>query len=339
MTTALITGITGQDGFYLAHLLLEKGYDVYGMYRKSVVPIEKRVPGLNPKIKLVEGDLRDITSIIYILQRHQPDEIYNLAAQSFLPTAWEQPELTCDVNGFGVLRILEAMRIVNPKIKLYQASSREIFGVPPSSPQTEKTPIDPINPYSAAKAFGQAMIKSYRDKYGLYVSTGIAFNHESPRRGIEFVTKTISYAVASIKLGLREFVELGNLDTKRDWGFAGDFVEFMWLSLQHEKGEDYILATGETHTIRDFVEEAFNVAGIPLTWQGSGLDEVGVSNGRGIVKINPKYYRPGEAEWLFGDISKARSLLGWRPKTLFRDLVKMMVKNDLEELKGISKHG
>ena len=333
MKRALITGITWQDGFYLSNLLIEKGYEVFGMYRRSVLDVHERVPHINPKVNLIEGNLRDAASMISVIKKYMPDEIYNLAAQSFLPSSWDHPELTCDINGMGVLRLLEAIRIVNPKIRLYQASSREVFGVPEKSPQNEETPINPLNPYSAAKAFAQAMIKSYWEKYGIYSSFGIAFNHESPRRGKEFVTRTISHAVARIKMGLQESFELGNLDTKRDWGYAGDYVELMWLSLQQDKPDSYILATGETHTIREFVKEAFKVVGMPLTWEGNGLDEVGKSDGKIVVKINPEYYRPGEAEWLFGDISKAKKVLGWEPKTKFRNLVKIMVEEDLKGAK------
>lgn len=333
MKKALITGITGQDGFYLANLLLEKGYEVFGMYRKSVMDIHDRVPDLDPRIKLVEGDMRDSMRLISILIECQPDEIYNLAAQSFIPPAWEQPELTCDVNGMGVLRILEAIRIINPKIKLYQASSREIFGIPNESPQTEETKINPLNPYAAAKAFARAMIDSYIEKYSIYASEGIAFNHESPRRGKEFVTRSISNSVARVKLDLQEYLEIGNLDTKRDWGFAGDYVELMWLSLQQDKPDKYILATGETHTIREFVEESFEFVGMPIVWEGEGLHEIGKHNGKIVVRINPKFYRPGDADWLFGDISKAKRILGWKPKTKFKELVKMMVESDLDILK------
>ena len=336
MKKALITGVTGQDGFYLSNLLLEKSYEVFGIYRKSVIDVHDRVPDLNPRVKLIEGDLRDSTRLFSILKEFQPNEIYNLAAQSFIPNAWEQPELTCDINGMGVLRLLEAIRIVNPKIRLFQVSSREIFGISSESPQTENTKINPMNPYAAAKAFARAMIDSYIEKYGIYASEGIAFNHESPRRGKEFVTRTISISVARIKEGLQEFAELGNLDTKRDWGFAGDYVELMWLSLQQAKPDKYIIATGETHTIREFVEEAFEFVSMPIIWEGEGLNEVGKYNGKIVVKINPLFYRPGEADWLFGDIRKAREKLGWEPKTKFRELVQMMVKHDLEELQGNS---
>jgi GDPmannose 4,6-dehydratase len=332
MKKALITGITGQDGFYLANLLLDKGYEVFGMYRKSVIDVRDRVPDLDKRVKLVEGDLTDSISTISIVKKCAPDEIYNLAALSFLLTSWEEPSLVADVNGMGVLRLLEAIRIVNPKIRLYQASSREIFGIPEKSPQNEETPINPLNPYAAAKAFGQAMMKSYNEKHNIFSCAGIQFNHESPRRGMEFVTRVISDSVAKIKLGKREFMEIGNLDAKRDWGFAGDFMEAAWLTLQQEKPGNYILATGETHTVREFIEEAFNVAGMAIKWEGKGLGEVGKCNNKVVVKINPEYYRPGEAEWLFGDISKARKVLGWRPKTKFKELVRIMVEEDLKRV-------
>lgn len=334
MKKALITGITGQDGFYLSNLLLEKDYEVLGMYRKSVIDVHERVPDLNPRVKLIDGDLRDSTRLISILKEFQPDEIYNLAAQSSIPPSWEQPELTCDINGMGVLRLLEAIRIVNPKIRLFQASTREIFGTSSESPQTEETKINPINPYAVAKAFARGIINSYIEKYGIYASEGIAFNHESPRRGKEFVTRSISTSAARIKMGLQEFAEFGNLDAKRDWGFSKDYVELMWLSLQQEKPDKYIIATGEIHTIREFVEEAFKFVGMSIIWEGEGLNEVGKYNGKIVVRINPKFYRPEESTSLFGDISKAREKLGWEPKTKFKDLVKMMVKHDLEELKG-----
>jgi len=332
MKRALVTGITGQDGFYLSNLLLEKGYEVWGMYRKSVLGIEDRSPDLNSRVKLVEGDLTDPLSLISVIRESQPDEIYNLAAQSFLPTAWKEPELTWDVNGVGVLRLLEAIRLVNPKIKFYQASSREIFGHPNNSPQTEDTIINPENPYSAAKAFGQAVMKKYWKDYGIFSAAGIQFNHESPKRGMEFVTRIISLGVAKIKMGKQECLEIGNLGATRDWGFAGDFVEAMWLSLQQEKPGNYIIATGETHTVREFVEEAFKIVEMPIEWDGEGIDEVGRHNGKIIVRINKRYYRPGESKWLFGDISKAEKILGWKPKTKFKELVRMMVEADLKRL-------
>jgi GDPmannose 4,6-dehydratase len=326
---ALITGITGQDGFYLANFLLKKEYEVFGIYRKSALDVHQKAPGLDPRINLIEGDLRDGATLISIIKKCQPDEIYNLAAQSFLATSWEEPEMASDVNGMGVLRLLEAIRIVNPKIKFYQASSREIFGIPKPVPETENTPMDTVNLYASAKAFGQLVIKNYRQKYGIFASSGIACNHESPRRGFQFVTRKITNSVARIKLGLQKKLYLGNLDPKRDWGFAGDYVEAMWMILQQEKPGDYIIATGKTHSVREFVEEAFKVVGMLITWEGEGLGEVGKCNGEVIIEIDEKFYREEKQELTPINIDKIKNDIGWCPKVNFKELIKMMVESDL----------
>jgi GDPmannose 4,6-dehydratase len=332
---ALITGITGQDGFYLSKLLLEKGYEIFGMYRKSVLDVHERVPHLDPEIQLIEGDLRDTAPLISIIQKCQPDEIYNLGAQSFLQTAWEEPELACDVNGMGVLRLLEAIRMTNPKIKLYQASSREIFGIPKEGHSvSEKTPINPTNIYASGKAFAQSIIENYKKKYGIFVCSGMAFNHESPKRGREFVTRKITQSAARIRFGLQECLSIGNLNSKRDWSYSGDIVEAMWLMMQKEKPDNYVLGAGEAHSVKEFIEEAFKVVGMSLVWEGEGLNEIGKCNGRIVVKIDERFYRSGDEELVFGDTSKARNELGWIPKTGFKELVKTMVEADLKRVKA-----
>ena len=316
--SAIITGITGQDGSYLAELLLDKGYDVYGLVRRLSTPNITRIEHIISEIELVEGDLTDQSSLDYAMRRVKPDEVYNLAAQSFVGTSWTQPVLTGDVTGLGVIRVLESVRNNCPDSRVYQASSSEMFGKVIETPQNENTPFYPRSPYGFAKVYGYWACINYRESYGMHVSNGILFNHESPRRGIEFVTRKITDAVARIKLGMIDELRLGNLDAKRDWGYAGDYVEAMWLMLQQEEPDDYVIATGETHSVREFVEQAFESVG--LDWEK-------------YVVIDPKFVRPAEVELLLGDASKAKRILGWEPKVKFEELVSMMVKADIEKLK------
>jgi len=334
MKKALITGITGQDGSYLAKFLLEKGYEVYGLHRRSSTTNLWRldVLGITNKVKLVDGDLLDQSSLIKAIESSEPDEVYNLAAQSFVALSWKEPIYTAEVTGIGVLKMLEAIRNVNPKIKFYQASSSEMFGKVQEIPQKETTPFYPRSPYGVAKVFGYWITVNYRESYNMFACNGILFNHESPLRGEEFVTRKITKGIAEIKKGLRDYIELGNLDAKRDWGFAGDYVEAMWLMLQQDKPDNYVVATGETHTVREFVELAFKEAGIDIEWEGTGLTEVGrdKNSGKILVKVSEQFYRPAEVEILIGDPSKAMKILGWKPKVNFKELVKMMVKEDLK---------
>lgn len=315
--SALITGITGQDGSYLAELLLAKGYDVYGLIRRLSTPNISRIEHILDKIELVEGDLTDQSSLDNSMRIGQPDEVYNLAAQSFVATSWNQPVLTGDVGGLGVVRILESVRHQCHDAHVYQASSSEMFGKIQEVPQNETTRFYPRSPYGFAKVYGYWAAVNYRESYGMHVSNGILFNHESPRRGIEFVTRKITDGVARIYHGLASELRLGNLDAKRDWGFAGDYVEAMWLMLQQDKPDDYVIATGETHSVREFVELAFSEVG--LDWEK-------------YVVVDPKFVRPAEVEMLIGDASKARRILGWKPKIKFKELVKMMVKADVERI-------
>jgi GDPmannose 4,6-dehydratase len=320
MPRALITGITGQDGRYMAQLLVEKGYDVVGMVRGQANPKIRMILDETPELELVEGDLQDLSSLIAAVEQVQPDEVYNLGAVSFVALSFRQPELTADITGLGVLRMLEAVRIVggaDNRIRFYQASSSEMFGKVRETPQTERTPFHPRSPYGAAKVFGHYITVNYREAYGLYACSGICFNHESPRRGLEFVTRKISNGVARIKLGLQDKITLGNIDAARDWGFAGDFCEAMWLMLQQETPEDYVIATGETHTVREFLELAFAAAGID-DWEG-------------LVDTDARFTRPAEVDILTGDASRAVSRLGWKPRVAFPELVRMMVESDLAE--------
>jgi GDPmannose 4,6-dehydratase len=312
---ALITGITGQDGSYLAEFLLQKNYRVYGLIRRSSTINFERINHLQDDVELVPGDLLDQSSLITALQKTEPDEVYNLAAQSFVPTSWSQPVLTGEFTALGVTRILEAIRVVNPAIRFYQASSSEMFGMVEESPQTEATRFYPRSPYGVAKLYGHWMTVNARESYGLYGCSGILFNHESPRRGVEFVSRKVTYSLARIKLGLQKKLKMGNLDAERDWGFAGDYVRAMWLMLQQDTPEDYVVATGETHTVRDLLETAFT---------HSGLDY------RDYIEIDPDLMRPAEVHHLLGDCSKARQNLGWRPEVNFETLIKMMVDSDLE---------
>lgn len=333
MKKALILGITGQDGSYLSELLLEKGYEVYGMHRRTSTDSFERINHIKDKIHLVDGDMTDIASMIQILKEVEPDEVYNLAAQSFVSASWTQPIATREITGLGVLRILEAIRLVNPKIKFYQASSSEMFGKIQESPQTEKTPFYPRSLYGVCKVFGYWTTINYRESYDMFACNGILFNHESERRGKQFVTRKISHSVAKIKLGYQDCFEIGNLNAKRDWGHAKDFVEAMYLMMQQDKPGDYVVATNEIHSVREFIEESFKVVDIPIKWEGEGLNEVGKYNDKIVVKVNPKFYRPAEVDQLIGDYSKAEKELSWKPKIKFKELVKLMVNSDLEKLK------
>jgi len=319
MPRALITGITGQDGSYLADYLLEKGYDVFGMVRRTSTINFERIDHIQDKIKLVQGDLLDQVSLIHILREYQPQEVYNLAAQSFVPTSFEQPVLTGEFTALGVTRVLDAIRIVDPSIRFYQASSSEMFGKVQEVPQTEKTPFYPRSPYGVAKLYGHWITINYRESYDLFACSGILFNHESPRRGLEFVTRKVTRAVARIKLGMQDEVRLGNLDARRDWGFAGDYVRAMWLMLQQDAPDDYVISTGETHSVRELCEAAFSHVGLDY---------------QDYVKIDPKFFRPAEVDLLVGECSKAREKLGWKPTVTFRGLVEMMVDADMRLLTG-----
>ena len=314
---ALITGITGQDGSYLAELLLDKGYEVHGMVRRASTENFERIEHLTDKISLIQADLLDQSSLVEALEESRPDEVYNLGAQSFVPTSWRQPVLTAEFTAVGVTRLLEAIRSVNPDIRFYQASSSEMFGKVREVPQTETTPFYPRSPYGVAKAYGHFITVNYRESYALFAVSGILFNHESPRRGLEFVTRKISDGVARIKLGFAEDLRLGNVDAKRDWGFAGDYVEAMWRMLQAGEPDDYVIATGEEHSVQEFADIAFAHA---------GLDP------KQYVKTDPKFLRPAEVDHLVGDASKAREQLGWEPRVSFRELAEMMVDADLERL-------
>ena len=317
---AIITGITGQDGSYLAELLLDKGYEVTGIIRRLSHPNFDRIAHLLDRIKLHPADLLDGLSLIRAIEENEPDELYNLAAMSFVPASWDQPLLTGEFNAQGVTRVLDAIRRVNPKIKIYQASSSEMFGKVREVPQTELTPFYPRSPYGVSKVFGHYITVNYRESYGLFACSGILFNHESPRRGLEFVTRKVSDGVARIKLGIEKTLYLGNLDAHRDWGFAGDYVRAMWLMLQQPTADDYVVATGESHSVRDLVEVAFGHAG--LDWQAH-------------VEVDPQFLRPAEVDHLVGDAAKARRNLGWAPSVDFAGLVAMMVDSDIERLSGI----
>jgi len=318
--TALITGITGQDGAYLAQFLLEKGYRVCGAFRRSSTVNLERLDylGIRDKVELVPLDLLDLGNIIRVLEKVQPDEVYNLAAQSFVAVSFEQPVATGEITGLGAARMLEAIRIVNPKIKFYQASSSEMFGKVQAVPQNEKTPFYPRSPYAAAKLYAHWMTVNYREAYGIFACSGILFNHESPLRGLEFVTRKITYTVAQIKHRLASELRLGNLEARRDWGYAPEYVEAMWLMLQQDEPDDYVIATGETHSVKEFAEEAFACVG--LDW-------------RDYVVEDPAFYRPADVELLVGDATKAQQKLGWRPRTTFKDLVRLMVEADLKRVK------
>ena len=331
MKKALITGITGQDGSYLAELLLEKGYEVYGIMRRKSVVDYGNVDHIKDKLNFIYADMTDVVSLIRAMRISQADEIYNLAAQSFVATSWEQPLATADIDALGVTNMLEAIRTVKPEARFYQASTSEMFGLVQEMPQKETTPFYPRSPYGVAKLYGHWITKNYRESYDMYACSGILFNHESERRGLEFVTRKITDAVARIKLGIQDHVELGNMDSKRDWGHSRDYVYAMWLMLQQDKADDYVVASGETHTVREFVELAFGHVGIEIEWKGQGVDEIGVdkATGKTIVSINPKFFRPAEVDVLLGAPAKADKVLGWKLEVSFSQLVEGMVKNDL----------
>ncbi len=332
MKNALITGITGQDGSYLAELLLKKGYNVYGIMRRKSVADYGNCEHLKDKIKFIYADMTDVISLINAMKISQADEVYNLAAQSFVATSWEQPIATAEIDALGVTNMLEAIRTVKPSCRFYQASTSEMFGLVQEMPQTEKTPFYPRSPYGVAKLYGHWITKNYRESYNLYACSGILFNHESERRGKEFVTRKITDAVARIKFGVQEYVELGNLSSKRDWGHSADYVKAMWLMLQQENPDDYVIATNETRTVREFAETAFAHAGIKIRWEGEGVDEVGINeeNGKAVVKVNKEFFRPAEVDILLGNPAKAEEKLGWKREVSFSQLVERMVKNDLE---------
>lgn len=346
MKKALITGITGQDGSYLAEFLLEKGYEVHGIMRRSSsfntgriehLYLDEIVSDMHNKkqVDLHYADMTDSSSLINLIQKIQPDEIYNLAAQSHVKVSFEVPEYTADTDALGTLRILEAVRLLGleKKTKIYQASTSELFGLVQEIPQKETTPFYPRSPYGVAKQYGFWITKNYRESYGMFACNGILFNHESERRGETFVTRKITIAVARIAQGKQDKLYLGNLDAQRDWGYAKDYVECMWLILQHNKPEDFVIATGEMHSVREFCTIAFKEAGIEIEWKNKGIDEMGINKATGkvIVQVDPQYFRPSEVEQLLGDPTKAKTLLGWNPtSTPFKELVKLMVKNDIE---------
>ena len=341
---ALITGITGQDGSYLAELLLEKGYEVHGIIRRASTFNTKRIDHLyqdpheeNVRLFLHYGDITDSSNLNRLIEKIRPNEIYNLAAQSHVGVSFDSPEYTAEATGVSTLRILDAIRESGVKTKFYQASTSELFGgLPDTAPQSEKTPFYPKSPYGVAKLYSYWITVNYRESYDIFACNGILFNHESPRRGETFVTRKITRAAAAIHLGMQDKLYLGNLDAKRDWGHAKDYVEGMWRILQQDKPQDYVLAMNETHTVREFVELAFAELGYEIEWQGSGVDEKGIdkNTGRVLVEVDPRYFRPAEVELLWGDSTKARTELGWEPKYSFMDLVKEMVQSDLENLKN-----
>ncbi|MCD7958988.1 MAG: GDP-mannose 4,6-dehydratase [Ruminococcus sp.] len=328
----LITGITGQDGSYLAELLLEKGYEVYGIMRRKSVVDYGNVAHLTNQIHFIYADMTDVISLISAMRISQADEVYNLAAQSFVATSWEQPIATAEIDALGVTNMLEAIRTVKPACRFYQASTSEMFGLVQEMPQSERTPFYPRSPYGVAKLYGHWITKNYRESYNLFTCSGILFNHESERRGLEFVTRKISNAAARIFYGKQDCVELGNMDAKRDWGHSKDYVRAMWLMLQQEKPDDYVVATGETRTVREFVETAFHHVGMEIVWKGTGVDEIGIDkkSGKTIVKVNLKFFRPAEVEVLLGDPTKAETVLGWKREISFSQLVERMVQRDLQ---------
>lgn len=335
MKNALITGITGQDGSYLAELLLEKGYNVYGIWRRKATVDYGNIGHLKDKVNLIYADMTDPVSLISAMKISQADEVYNLAAQSFVATSWDTPLSTAEIDALGVTNMLEAIRIVKPEARFYQASTSEMFGLVQEMPQTEKTPFYPRSPYGVAKLYGHWITKNYRESYGIYACSGILFNHESERRGIEFVTRKITKSAVEISMGLKECVELGNLDSKRDWGHSKDYVKAMWLMLQQEKPDDFVIATNETRTVREFAELAFRSAGIEIEWHGQGIDEIGINkaDGKTVVKVNKKFFRPAEVDVLLGNPEKAEKILGWKREISFSELVERMVKNDMNLIK------
>lgn len=336
MKSALITGITGQDGSYLAELLLDKGYEVYGIMRRKSVVDYGNVNHLKDKIHLIYADMTDPISLITAMKISMADEVYNLAAQSFVATSWEQPLATADIDAIGVTNMLEAIRVVKPEARFYQASTSEMFGLVQAIPQCETTPFYPRSPYGVAKLYGHWITKNYRESYDLFACSGILFNHESERRGLEFVTRKITNTAARISLGLEECVELGNLSAKRDWGHSKDYVKAMWLMLQADEPDDFVIATNETRTVREFAETAFKHVGIDIEWKGEGVNETGVdkNSGKTVVKVNPKFFRPAEVELLLGNPAKAEEKLCWKREISFDELVRRMVTNDLELVKA-----
>lgn len=328
MKIALITGITGQDGSYLSELLLEKGYEVHGIVRRSSLINTHRIDHIYDSITLHYGDLTDATNLVRVIKQVQPDEIYNLGAQSHVKVSFEMPEYTADVDGIGTLRILEAVRLlgIEDRVRIYQASTSELYGIVQETPQRETTPFYPRSPYGVAKLYGYWITKNYRESYGMYACSGILFNHESPRRGETFVTRKVTKALSKISVGLQDCLYLGNLDAKRDWGHAKDFVEAMWLMLQQDEPDDYVIATGVQYSVKDFVEEAAPYFGMNIVWLNEGLDTVGYDRNskKIVIRVDPKYFRPAEVESLLGDASKAKEKLGWEPKILFKQLVEDM---------------
>lgn len=330
MKNALITGITGQDGSYLAELLLSKGYKVYGLVRRKSKLDFNNAAHLQGQVQFIFGDMTDLASLIRALEISEADEIYNLAAQSFVTTSWETPLSTADINAIGVTNMLEAIRLTRPKARFYQASTSEMFGKVQAIPQNETTPFYPRSPYGVSKLYGHWITKNYRESYGMFACSGILFNHESERRGAEFVTRKITIAIAKIRAGKQDCLELGNLDAKRDWGHSQDYVKAMWLMLQQDQADDFVIATGETHSVREFVTLAFEAAGMAVEWHGQGVDEYATLKGsdKVVVKVNPAFYRPAEVDLLIGDASKAEKTLGWQRNISYRELITRMVKND-----------
>ena len=340
MKRALITGVNGQDGSYLAELLLEKGYKVYGLMRRKSSVDYGNVEHIKDKIEFIYADMADVVSLTNAMRISQADEVYNLAAQSFVGTSWEQPVATAEIDGIGALNMLEAIRMIKPNAKFYQASTSEMYGLVQAIPQNEETPFYPRSPYGVAKLYGHWITKNYRESYDMYACSGILFNHESERRGKEFVTRKITDAVARIKLGVQDVLELGNLDAKRDWGHAKDYVRAMWLMLQQDEADDYVIATNETRTVREFVERAFMYVGIEIIWEGREVNEIGKdkATGKTVVKINPDFFRPAEVDILIGDPNKAETKLGWKREIPFVELVERMIKNDLMLVEKELKH-
>ena len=340
MKRALITGVNGQDGSYLAELLLEKGYKVYGLMRRKSSVDYGNVEHIKDKIEFIYADMADVVSLTNAMRISQADEVYNLAAQSFVGTSWEQPVATAEIDGIGALNMLEAIRMIKPTAKFYQASTSEMYGLVQAIPQNEDTPFYPRSPYGVAKLYGHWITKNYRESYDMYACSGILFNHESERRGKEFVTRKITDAVARIKLGVQDVLELGNLDAKRDWGHAKDYVKAMWLMLQQDEADDYVIATNETRTVREFVERTFKYVNIDIVWEGSEVNEIGKdkATGKTVVKINPDFFRPAEVDILIGDPNKAETKLGWKREIPFVELVERMIKNDLMLVEKELKH-
>lgn len=337
MSTAFITGVTGQDGSYLAEFLLQKQYKVYGLNRRKALAGLDNLHNIldNRNFVIVEGDLLEENTLNTIVKNIQPDEIYNLGAQTFVPYSWTNPLYTCNVNALGVLRMLEAVRLYSPHSKFYQASSSEIYGKVRDIPQHEMTYHYPRSPYGCSKSFGFNIARNYRESYRLFMCNGILFNHESERRGLEFVTRKITHTVAEIKYGISEKLVLGNLNAKRDWGYAPDYVKAMWLMLQQDKPDDYVIATGKEHEVREFAELAFKAGGVDITWEGEEVDEKGVSGDKTLVEVSEEYYRPAEVDILRGDASKAKRVLGWKPETTFEEMIKRMVDHDIATVGNI----